>query len=371
MKFVVDLSKVALGDTADKLVRIPLAVMGKFVKGAQKFAITREDLLKLVENFRKRGTGEVVIDYEHASEFPEVAQGQPIPAAGWLKQVEDEPDASGILWGLAEFTERAREFIQKREYKYLSPAINWGAKDKGTGAAQGATLASVALVNRPFLEALPAIQLSEGWEQEVISQETSGADKLRHREERKEKGMGTTAVKFVEGNRVEVTCGECEKRSQAEVTLPAGPKVVRLSDVKRDKEGRFDFLFLAELEGGTLVANEVFHALTVQQELDAAVEAGKVLPAQRAHFEKVALADLAGFRELVKSLPNQVELGERGIAGGGGAGMDLKRVDARIDELTREKLKADKGLTYGAAFKLVLSEHPDLRDQKSRLMQER
>jgi hypothetical protein len=51
--------------------------------------------------------------------------------------------------------------LQNREYRFISPAIEWGAKNKRTGKSQGTTLTSVALTNRPFLEELPQIRLSD------------------------------------------------------------------------------------------------------------------------------------------------------------------------------------------------------------------
>jgi hypothetical protein len=71
------------------------------------------------------------------------------------------PNSRFILWGWYEPTERARELIANREYRYISPAIRWGAKDKVTGKTAGTVLTSVALVNKPFLEELPEIHLCE------------------------------------------------------------------------------------------------------------------------------------------------------------------------------------------------------------------
>ncbi len=51
--------------------------------------------------------------------------------------------------------------ISSGQYRFFSPAIDWAARDKETGEAQGATLTSGALTNHPFLEELPAISLSE------------------------------------------------------------------------------------------------------------------------------------------------------------------------------------------------------------------
>lgn len=358
MRFVVDLSSVTLGDV-EKLTRIPLALLGRWVKGAQKFAITRETVKKLAENFRKRATGDVVIDYEHASEFPGLAQGQPVPAAGWLKQIEDTPDEKGVLWGLAELTQRAREMIERREYKYISPAINWGERDKVSGEPQGATLTSVALVNRPFLESMPAVQLSEaGWQ--ILEEE---------------KEMKAKNVTLAEGgNQAVVTCGEGEEKITVEFDfeeagLTRKPQVIALADVKRTSDGKLDF---ASIEAGDkLVAGEVFRAMRVEAELDLAIGAGKILPAQRTHYEKLALSDLAGFRELVKSMKPQVDLGEHGLAGGGeGEKSERAKVERQIGDKVKERMKEDKDLTYGQALKLVAREEPDLDKRRTQLLRE-
>ena len=181
------------------LVRIPIAVTGTWGGAKQKFSIGLEDLEQIVANFAKKATAEINVDYEHASEVP-FGTGGPVLSAGRVvkfdppepygnergsksqKQVEeskspkvegfnsstlDSSTARYILWGWYEPTERARTLISNREYRYISPAIHWGAKDKVTGKVQGTTLTSVALVNKPFLEELPEIHLCEVQESEV------------------------------------------------------------------------------------------------------------------------------------------------------------------------------------------------------------
>ena len=170
--------------TADGLIRVPLAITGKWVRGATTFAITREDLESIVRNFRDRQNGEINVDYDHASEMPEVAAGGPVPSAGRIVRLNAPERANGsresrvgsseapdsplptpysrfLLYGWYEPTLRARELLHNREYRFISPAIAWGAKHKRTGKSQGTTLTSVALTNRPFLEELPQIRLSD------------------------------------------------------------------------------------------------------------------------------------------------------------------------------------------------------------------
>ena len=146
------------------LAEIPIAVTGSWVKDGHRFSITKEDLYDIVSNFEGRANGTVVIDYEHASERPEVAKGGPVPAAAWIHGLSTKHDSKlnkDVLWASVEWTAKAKEMIEGGEYRYFSPAIDWGATDKKTGRSKGATLTSGALTNHPFLEELPAIQLSE------------------------------------------------------------------------------------------------------------------------------------------------------------------------------------------------------------------
>jgi len=173
---------VALSDVGAGAVRIPLAITGKWARDAQQFSITEDDLEEIVRNFAQRKNGEINVDYDHASEMPEVAAGGPIPSAGRVVKLDTpeelrdsgfgvrvsgpetrtpKPEPRFVLYGTYEPTDRARALIKNREYRYISPAIDWGAKSKQTGKPQGTTLTSVALTNRPFLEELPQIRLSD------------------------------------------------------------------------------------------------------------------------------------------------------------------------------------------------------------------
>ena len=356
-RYLVKLAEVGAG-----LMRVPLARLGRFVKGSQKFAITTQTMSDLVANFRKR-QADTVIDYEHASEFPETAQGQPVPAAGWIKAVEDKPDTDGVLYGNAEFTPRAQEMIKTGEYRYMSPVINWGARDKGTGEAQGATLTSAALTNRPFLEAMPALALSDRW-----SEIDRGGAAMN---DRREKRVMKVILADRAAGTVRVTNDDGTESTVLLEGLEAAPKVVRLSDVKRNAEGVLDFQALPT-EGGVLIAGEVFQAMSAQQELDAAVRAGKITPAQRPHYEKLALSDLPTFRAIVAGLPVQVDLSERGLGAGEGKGAtELDKIQGAINAKVKEAMAANPKLQHHEALKLVASENPDLDKRYTQLSRQR
>jgi phage I-like protein len=141
--------------------RMPIAVTGSWYKGDHSFSITAEDLRDIVANFNKRHNGMVPIDYEHASEQPEVARGGDVPAAGWIHSLSIERNGKAKLMADVEWTDKATSLIRTSQYRFFSPAIDWGFKDKKTGEGQGATLTSGALTNHPFLEELPQITLRE------------------------------------------------------------------------------------------------------------------------------------------------------------------------------------------------------------------
>lgn len=354
--FLVALSAVI----GEGLVRIPLAKLGKWFKGKQQFSVTKADMAAMVANFRKRKNGEVPLDYDHGMVYA-AGSGQPVPAAGWLKEIEDGPDADGVLYGSVEFTDKAREMVKAKEYKYISPVIVWGARDKVTGEQQGATVQSVALTNAPLMDEMPALAMSEGWVAD------DGATETRREKE-------PMVKKVVLADRAAGTVRLVAEDGTESVLSVEGlqpePKVARLSEVKRGSDGRFDFTSLPQGKD-VLIASDVLLGMQAQGELDAAVKAGKITPAQRPLYEKMALGDLAGFKTLVASMKPQVELAELGLGGGAEGLTDLQQVEGQIDSKVREKMAADKGLQYHHALKLVASENPDLDRRRTQLIREK
>lgn len=361
--FMVDISEIALSANDEATARVPLAIVGTFHKGAQKFTISRKDVATMAANFKKRGNGEVVLDYEHASEFPEVAAGGPIPAAGWIVSVDAEPDAKGIVWGDLKFTAKARDLIDKKEYKYISPVINWGARDRSTGDPQGATLRSAALTNTPVLDRMPAITLSDaGWQALSTQGETPNVAK--------------EPVMCSEHPKTPMLCPQCDKDAISKLSASEhqhqAPRVIRLTDVTRDAEGRLN---MASIPADASVSIEVVRALDAQRialsEVDAAISKGKIKPAAKAHWTKIALSDIETFRELTKDM-QQVDLSEHGHGGAGSAASpraELLQIEGQLREKATALMKADK-IPYHQAFKIACSENGDLLRRRSALNRE-
>ncbi|MFV0474149.1 MAG: phage protease [Pikeienuella sp.] len=81
-------------------------------RDSRRFRLSDPDAV--IDAFR-RHDGPIVVDYEHASAGGERA---PAPAAGWIADMEIREDG---VWGLIDWTPKARNMVAAREYRYLSP----------------------------------------------------------------------------------------------------------------------------------------------------------------------------------------------------------------------------------------------------------
>lgn len=154
-----------------------LAYVGAFAgHPSGKFEMTPQTFSEIEKNFRREGL-DVVFDFEHSSEIPvsdsvSKARGESI-ASGWIKDVQARPDG---LYGLVEWTDKARDMIKSGEIKYISPAIRLNSLDKVTGKPIGAKLSSAALCQKPFLSSLPPALASDSESTAFLCSEITGAE---------------------------------------------------------------------------------------------------------------------------------------------------------------------------------------------------
>ncbi|MEO8531359.1 MAG: phage protease [Deltaproteobacteria bacterium] len=83
-----------------------------------------------------QGAVDLPVDYEHQNDRDEPKRSGPVPAAGWIKELEVRSD--GPL-GRVEWTATAREMIARKEYRYISPSF-WHAPDGTVTKLKGAGL---------------------------------------------------------------------------------------------------------------------------------------------------------------------------------------------------------------------------------------
>jgi len=97
------------------------------------------------------GKKPIPVDYDHQIDMA-AKNGQPAPAAGWIKQLQARNDG---LWGLIEWTSKASAHLTAKEYRYLSPVFNH------TPSGEVTRVLRAALTNNPALE-LTALTSAQG-----------------------------------------------------------------------------------------------------------------------------------------------------------------------------------------------------------------
>lgn len=99
-----------------------------------------------------QGGVDIPVDYDHQLEHA-AQNGRPAPAAGWISELEARDDG---VWGRVEWTDRAREHLAAREFRYLSPVF-YHETD-----GEVLLLESAALTNVPNLTGLKALARTDG-----------------------------------------------------------------------------------------------------------------------------------------------------------------------------------------------------------------
>ena len=99
--------------------RVLLAPWGRVQSTSGEFVFDEEAGAAVLAAFAEHGT-DIPIDYEHQTLGGVYASpsGQ-APAAGWIKELTVEP-GKGLMAAVA-WTDRARELLGSKAYRYLSP----------------------------------------------------------------------------------------------------------------------------------------------------------------------------------------------------------------------------------------------------------
>ena len=102
----------------------------------------------VIERFNAR-TQPVVVDYEHQTLNKET-NGQPAPAAGWMKELMWREEG---LFARVKLTKPARTFIENAEYRFVSPVFRYAANGDVT------EIEMAALTNDPGIHGMQALEL--------------------------------------------------------------------------------------------------------------------------------------------------------------------------------------------------------------------
>ena len=114
------------------------------IEGGGPAILDDESMNDIIKDFERRGN-DMVIDYEH-----QTLKDIEAPAAGWIRKLLKR--GSEGLWAVVEWTEKARQYLAKREYRYFSPVMLTRLSDHKI-----VKLVNVALTNSPKINRLKPI----------------------------------------------------------------------------------------------------------------------------------------------------------------------------------------------------------------------
>lgn len=241
---------------------------------------------------------QMVIDYEH-----QTLQGTEAPAAGWITKLIDK-GTEGI-WAAVQWTERARQYIANKEYKYVSPVFQKRIADNKV-----VRLINVALTNQPNIDGMvPLVNKSE--------YNLAGAGSQTKKEEPmkellKRLGLPETATEqeaiaavnklaepaqIVANKSVLAALGLAETATESEITgtiMAMKQSHTQVSTIAQE---------LADLKK-TLGENAAADLVAM------AMKDGKITPAQKEWADNYARTDIEGFKVFVAKAPVVVVMGK-------------------------------------------------------------
>lgn len=212
----------------------------------------------------------VLVDYDHLSSYSPDENGNQT-AAGWIDQLDVR---GGQVWARVQWTDRARQQIAAREWRFVSPEFRAHTK---TGDV--VVLDAVALVNRPAfsMTALAARQSPKG---ETEMEEIAKALGLPAAADQ---ATILTAIK---------TAQDDLTAARASATTPPADKFVPRAD--------YDTALARASRAETELADQAKAARDdeIDTVIAAAVTAGKIAPASVEHYKTLAAVSDEAFEQV-------------------------------------------------------------------------
>ena len=247
----------------------------------------------------RAGTPDLVFDYDHQTQRS-LFNGQRAPASGWIKEVRLN-GAGDAVEGRVEWTAEGAEKIRSREYRYYSPTF-LHTRDGRVTALTGA-----GLTNQPAVD-VPALATQENPMDETQLKALREAFGLAE-------GADEAAVLAACAAAAEALTGLATLRTALGVGDDADAEAMAsgIAALKTRAEGGTG----GEPNPNEYVPRSLFDGLQAQLRtlqdtvagdkataaVDAAIEAGKIAPAQRAWAEAYCATDPEGFRTFVEGAP--------------------------------------------------------------------
>ena len=233
-------------------------------------------------------------------------KGCEAPAAGWVKELELE---DGQIKAVVEWMPRGAQYLENKEYRYLSPVVNVRKADnKAIG------LHSLALTNTPAIEGMNPIVNSDNFEGGQHSMDIKKLAELLGLSEDATEEQVVEALKVcLAENR---SLKETEKQPPENVV--ANKAVCELLGLKAGAAAEDVTAKIMELKSGTVDGVNLAEELKALKQQNAereandavilALKAGKITPAQKEWAKSYALSDPKGFGSFVEKAPQIVPM---------------------------------------------------------------
>lgn len=295
-----------------------------------QFDITAQMLSDMKKNFDNRVRGiDLAIDYSHNSGDK---------AAGWIKDLY-LADNGGSLWAKVDWTPSAQKLLGEKEFRYISPEFAFNYVDNETSVEQGPTLLGAGLTNRPVIKKMePVIELQEY--------------KLS-----KDKGntMDQKPVTPPEAPAPEPKAPEAPAPKAADAPAETDPTKMtpeQLLALVKQLQAQCDTMAAekAKADGAAKMAEK-------KTAFSKMLSEGKVCAAQEQSF-------IDGNMDEFVSKAQPVKLAEAGSGLAPKVEDKNLSIDDRIDAEAKKLMKEDAKLQLGEAYKKVLTENAELKNEK-------
>lgn len=302
---------------------ISVLPFGHVVSQKGEFDVDEESLAAMKEQIAQRGV-DLVVDYEH-----QTLTGERAPAAGWVKELFAE---DGHIKARVEWTIPAKQYLENKEYRYLSPVITVRKSDnKATG------LHSLALTNTPAIAGMTPIVNSstfEGGKTNMNELIKKLAAALGLGEDAGEEQILEALSACIEENKALKEAAEGKKPGDGkqppeEDTVVANKAVCELLGLKAGAPAAEVAAVIMSLKGGidgrVKALEEQLADRDAEEAVELALKSGKITPAQKGWAKDYALKSLEGFKSFLEKAPQVVPMSE--IAGGEALALKGKKPD--------------------------------------------
>lgn len=275
-----------------------------------------------------------VIDYEHQTLRTE-ANGQPAPAAGWFRELDYRPGEG--LFARAEWTDRARQMIAAKEYRFISPVFGYDAE---TGDVLA--LHSAALTNTPALDGMREVyaRAAATLGYSDTTQEADMPDAVKTALGLPEDADESAVVQAVEALKA--------KASEAEA------KIAALKEPDPAKFVSTQVVEALKAEVAELRAKD--RAREIEDVIQAALNDKRgplLLPAQIDWARKLGAKDIEALREYLKTAVPVVPRGEVARGAAPDTDDDPVAIAAAAQKLVADAEKEGRKLTIAAAVEQI------------------